>query len=100
MLLVIGSALLIDQLGYRLPYRWLFLILLIPACTAIADGLRTARLIGWRSLQALSRLIAGTLFALIGMLLFLRLDTGLILSGLLMALGMATIVRAILGGLS
>ncbi len=95
MLVLIGSAVLMDQLGYLLPYRWVFLILLIPASSAIVDGLRIARIAGWQSIQALSRLIAGILFALIGMLMFLRLNTGLILPALIMALGVGTIARAL-----
>jgi hypothetical protein len=92
MLVLVGCALLIDRLGYPLTHRWLFLILLVPASIAIVDGLRMVRSAGWRSVQALSRLIAGILFALIGMLMFLRLDT--VLPALIMALGIVTVARA------
>ncbi|MGV3491999.1 MAG: hypothetical protein ACO1OG_11825 [Devosia sp.] len=95
-LLAIGAALLADQLGYALPYRWPFLLLLVPAAAAIADGVRLAGLFGWRSIAALSRLVAGALFAAIGGLLFLRLDTGLILPVLIIVLGVATIVRSLI----
>ncbi len=98
-LIVLGSALAIDQLGYPLPYRWVFLILLLPAASAIWDSFRAARIMGWRSIQPLSRLIAGAVFALMGILLSLRLNTGLILPALTMALGAATVVRAILNRL-
>jgi hypothetical protein len=98
-LIVLGSALAIDQLGYPLPYRWVFLILLLPAASAIWDGFRAARITGWRSIQPLSRLIAGALFALVGVLLSLRLNTGLILPVLTILLGVATIARAILSRL-
>jgi hypothetical protein len=96
-LIAMGSALMIDQLGYPLPYRWAFLILLLPAASAIWDGFRIARLLGWHSIQPLSRLIAGVVFALVGVLLSLRLNTGLILPALTVALGATTVVRAILG---
>lgn len=100
LLVVVGSALVIDQLGYALPYRWLFLILLVPASGAIADSVRIARVLGWRSIQPLARLIVGAFFALIGILMSLRLNTGLILPALIVGLGAATIVRAVLGRLS
>lgn len=99
-LIAMGSALAIDQLGYPLPYRWAFLILLLPAASAIWDSFRIARTLGWRSIQPLSRLIAGAMFALVGVLLSLRMNTGLILPVLTVALGAATIVRAILSRLN
>ena len=95
-LIALGAALAIDQLGYPLPYRWIFLILLLPAASAIWDSVRVARILGWRSIQPLSRLIAGAIFALAGVLLSLRLNTGLILPGLTILLGVATVVRAVL----
>jgi hypothetical protein len=94
MLLLVGSALLADQLGFAMPYRWPFLILLLPAGVAMFDSVRIAGFLGWRSVQPLARLAAGALFAAISILLFLHLDTGMILPGLIMALGLATIVRA------
>lgn len=95
-LTVIGMALLADQLGYALPHRWMFLLLLAPAAAALADGVRVAGMFGWRNVHALSRIIAGILFAAIGMLMFLKLNTGVILPALIMMLGGATIVRALL----
>jgi len=95
-LIALGAALAIDQLGYPLPYRWMFLILLLPAASAIWDSVRVARIIGWRSIQPLSRLIAGAIFALVGILLSLGLNTGLILPALTILLGLATIFRAVL----
>lgn len=96
-LVAVGGALLIDQLGYGVPYRWVFLVLLVPAAMAITDSFRLASVMGWRSIQPLSRFIAGALFAVIAILMFFKLDTGLILPALIMALGAATIVRALLG---
>jgi hypothetical protein len=96
-LLVIGFALLIDQLGYVLPYRWMFLILLVPASIAVADGVRVAKVVGWHRVQPLSRLIVGLVFALIGILVFLRMNTGLILPVLMIAIGAATAARAVAG---
>ena len=96
MLLLVGCALLADQLGYVVPYRWLFLVLLVPAAAAISDAVRIAPAWGWLSVPVLSRLIAATVFALIGMSMFLGFDTGLILPGLIMALGAGTILRTIL----
>jgi hypothetical protein len=98
-LIAMGGALAIDQLGYPLPYRWAFFILLLPAASAIWDSFRIARIAGWRSIQPLSRLIAGAVFGLVGVLLSLRLNTGLILPVLTVALGAATVVRAILSRL-
>lgn len=96
MLLLVGGALLADQLGYAMPYRWMFLGLLVPAAAAIADAMRIAGSLGWRHVQPLSRLIAGMLFAAIGVLMFLELNTGIILPALIMALGGATLMRALL----
>ncbi len=93
----VGGALAMDQLGYALPYRWLFLILLLPASSAMIDSFRLARALGWQNVQPLSRAIAGAVFALIAILMSLRLNTGLILPALIMALGVATVVRAIVG---
>jgi hypothetical protein len=45
-LIGLGSALAIDQLGYTLPYRWVFLILTVPAANAIWDSFRIARIVG------------------------------------------------------
>lgn len=98
-LVVLGTALAIDQLGYPLPYRWIFLILVLPAASAILDSFRLARVVGWRNIQPLSRMIAGAMFALIGILLSLRLNTGLILPALTVALGIATVVRAVINRL-
>lgn len=95
MLTAVGAALLADQLGFVLYYRWLFLILLVPAAAAIADGIRVAGLLGWRNLHAISRLIAGMLFAAIGMLMFLELNTGVILPALIVLLGAGTVARAL-----
>ncbi|KFL32423.1 hypothetical protein JP75_02370 [Devosia riboflavina] len=96
MLTIIGSALLADQLGYILPYRWAFLVLLIPAAAAIADGIRTATTLGWRNVHALARMIAGGLFAAIGMLMFFHLNTGIILPAVIMTLGAGTVARALI----
>jgi hypothetical protein len=96
MLLLVGGALLADQLGYVVPHRWAFLVLLVPAAAAIADGIRLAGALGWRNIHPISRLIAGTLFAAIGMLMFLGLNTGLILPALIMVLGAAGLARALL----
>lgn len=93
-LTLIGSALLADQLGYAMPYRGVFLLLLVPAAAAIADGIKTAGVLGWRNVHAMARLIAGVLFAAIGMLMFFELDTGIILPALIMTLGAGTMVRA------
>lgn len=94
-LLLIGAALLADELGYAIPFRWAFLILLVPAAVALADGVHVARFHGWRSVATLSRLIAGTLFAAIGIMLVLRLNSGIILPLLIILLGMAAIARAV-----
>ena len=91
----VGIALALDQLGYALPYRGFFMILLVPASTAMLDSARLARIVGWLNIQTLSRLIAGVVFALIGVLMSLRLNTGLILPALIIALGVATMVRAV-----
>lgn len=96
-LLLVGGALLADQLGYTIPYRWAFLVLLIPAAVAVADSVRIAHFHGWRSVATLSRVIAAALFAAIGVLLFLKLDTGIILPLLIILLGMGTIARALIG---
>lgn len=95
-LTLIGSALLADQLGYVLPYRWVFLLLLVPAAAALADGIRTAGAFGWRNVHAMARIIAGVLFAAIGMLMFFELNTGVILPALIMILGAGTVARAFL----
>lgn len=94
-LTIVGCALLADQLGYILAYRWVFLVLLVPAAAAIADGVRIAAILGWRNVQAISRLIAGVLFAAIGMLMFLELNTGVILPALIITLGAATVIRTL-----
>lgn len=95
-LLLVGCALLADQLGYTVPHRWLFLVLLVPAAAAIADSIRIAPAWGLLSVPVLSRLIAGILFALIGGLMFLGLNTGIILPGLIMGLGAGTLMRTAL----
>lgn len=96
-LIGLGVALTIDQLGYVLPCRWLFLLLLVPAIGAMRDSFRLATKVGWQSIQPLSRLITGAIFALISILMSLRLNTGLILPALIVALGIATLVRALVG---
>jgi hypothetical protein len=96
-LVVVGGAMLADQLGYALAYRWVFLVLLLPAAAAIADGVRLSGQLGWRAVPVLSRLIAGALFAAIGTMLVLKLDTGIILPGLAIALGAITIIRTVFG---
>jgi hypothetical protein len=96
-LIGLGAALALDQLGYVLPYRWLFLILLIPAVGMILDSFRLAKNFGWRDIRPLSRLITGVIFVLISVLMSLRLNTGLIFPVLIVALGAATLVRAVLG---
>ncbi|WP_156408717.1 hypothetical protein [Rhizobium sp. Root708] len=85
----------LDQLGYTLPCRGFFMILLVPASSAILDSARLARILGWQNVQTLSRLIAGAVFALIGILMSLRMNTGLILPALVIALGVATMVRSV-----
>jgi len=95
-LLLVGGALLADQLGYVLPHRWTFLVLLIPAAAAIADAIRIAGIWGWRNVQPLARLLAGALFAAIGTLMFLGLNTGIILPALIIALGAASLMRTLL----
>jgi uncharacterized membrane protein len=96
-LIGLGAALALDQLGYVLPYRWLFLILLIPAVGMILDGFRLAKNFGWRTIQPLARFITGVIFGLISVLLSMKLNTGLILPALIVALGIATVVRALAG---
>lgn len=98
-LIMLGSALAVDQLGYDLPYRWLFLILLAPAASAILSSLRAAKVLGWRHIQPLSRFVTGVIFAIIGILMALRLNTGLILPALIIALGLVTTMRAVVGRL-
>ena len=93
-LVALGSVLAVDQLGYAVPYRWIFLILLVPATRSIADSFRLARSIGWRHVLPISRFVTGLIFALIGILMSLTLNTGLILPGLIIALGVVTIIRA------
>ena len=95
-LLLVGAALLADQLGYVVPYRWAFLVLLVPAAAAIADAARTSAVLGWWHVQPLSRLVAGLLFAAIGMLMYLELNTGVILPTLIVCLGAGTLVRTLL----
>lgn len=97
MLLLIGSLMLVDELGYTLPYRWVALILLIPAAAAIADGFKLAKLRGLSDVHVLARIIAGALFAAMGIMLYLRIDIGVILPLLIMALGGAALLRALLG---
>jgi hypothetical protein len=93
-LTTVGAALLADRLGYHLPHRWAFLVLLAPAAAAIVDGVRLAQHSGWLSVAVISRLVAAALFTAIAVLLFLELDTGVILPVLIVALGLGTIVRA------
>ncbi|QFY63818.1 hypothetical protein FZ934_26760 (plasmid) [Rhizobium grahamii] len=62
---------------------------------AILDSARLARIVGWLNIQTPARLIAGVVFALIGVLMSLRLNTGVILPALIIALGVATMVRAV-----
>lgn len=96
MLILVGAALLADQLGFAVPHRWMFLILLVPAAAAITDGFRIAAILSWRDVRPISRLIAGALFAAIGTLMFLGLNTGIILPALIISLGAGTIGRALL----
>jgi hypothetical protein len=96
-LVILGTILALDQLGYTVPYRWLFLALLAPASSAIVDSFRVARVIGWRHVLPISRLVSGIIFGLIGILMSLRLNTGLILPALIVALGVVTVVRAVFG---
>ncbi|SEQ41780.1 hypothetical protein SAMN05428969_3005 [Devosia sp. YR412] len=97
MLIGVGSALLFDQLGYEFPNRWIFLVLLVPGGVAVADGTRLAGREGWSDVKVLSRLIAGSLFGLIGGVMSLGLDSGLILPALIVMLGAGTILRAVRG---
>ena len=97
MLVLLGVALGIDQLGYFIPYRGVFLLLVLPAALAIIDSFRLASIVGWRSVQPLSRLVTGVIFALIGASVALGLDTGFILPALIVILGAATLMRAVLG---
>ncbi len=95
-LLALGAALLVDQLGYRMPYRWAFLIILLPAAVAIVGGLRGALADGWRNLRSLSRIITGLLFAAIGTFLALGINTGIILPVLIIGLGLGSTAFALL----
>lgn len=94
-LIALGGVLVVDQLGYMVPYRWLFLVLLVPAISVIVDSFRLAGSIGWRHVLPISRFVTGVIFGLIGILMALRLNTGLILPGLIVALGIITIIRAL-----
>ncbi|MDM9646357.1 hypothetical protein [Rhizobium sp. S163] len=98
-LIALGIVLGADQLGYVLPYRWASLILLVPAFSAITDGVRIAGGAGWRSVAASTRFVTGAIFATIGISLALRLNTGLILPGLIVGLGIVTTMRALSGKL-
>lgn len=93
-LVVIGATMFADELGYRLPHRWMALILLVPATAAIAGSIGQTLKLKRADIHILSRGIAGFLFAAIGILLFLRIGTGALLPILLMALGAASIIRA------
>lgn len=95
MLTLVGWALLADQLGFILSHRWIFLLLLVPAAAAIADGIRIAGVLRWSSTLPLSRIAAGALFATIGILMFLGLNTGIILPAMIMILGATTAIRAL-----
>jgi hypothetical protein len=97
-IVVLGSVLAIAQLADPLPYRWTFLILVLPAAGVILDRFRLARIVSLGSTQPLPRLIAGAVFALIGIPLPLRLNTSLILPALTVILGAATVVRALVNG--
>lgn len=94
-LIFVGSALLLDQFGYVFPNRWIFLLLLVPGIAAVRDGLQLAGPLGWEDVKVLSRLIAGGLFGVIGVLMFLGLDSGMILPALIVMLGAWTILRAL-----
>ncbi|QFY63398.1 hypothetical protein FZ934_24330 (plasmid) [Rhizobium grahamii] len=96
-LVILGTVLAVDQLGYAVPYRGLFLVLLAPAISAIVDSVRVANVVGWRHVLPISRFVTGVIFGLIGILMSLRLNTGLILPALIVALGIVTIVRAFFG---
>jgi hypothetical protein len=98
-LVALGVALAADQLGYEIPYRWMFLLLILPALGQILDGMRIAGLVGWQNLQPIARITTGFVFGLIGILMSLRLNTGLVLPVLVIALGVATTIRAALGKL-
>lgn len=95
-LLLIGLAIIADELGYELPNRWIALILLLPAGAAIVDSIRLALRQGRWDLRLLARGIAGSLFAAIAILLYLRISTGVLLPILMMALGLGAILRALL----
>ncbi len=94
-LVLIGAAMFADELGYELPDRWVALVLLLPAGVALAGSIRHASRQGRWNTHLLARAIAAILFGAIGVLLYLRTGTGLLLPTLIMALGVGAILRAL-----
>ncbi|MEZ2126218.1 MULTISPECIES: hypothetical protein [unclassified Sinorhizobium] len=93
-LVLIGATMFADELGYQLPHRWMALILLVPAIAAIADSIVLGLRLRRADIPVVSRGIVGVLFGAIGILLFLRISTGVLLPILIVALGAGAIVRA------
>lgn len=94
-LLLVGSAMMVDQLGFTIPYRWVFLILLAPGGLSIVDGMRIGRIWGWSDTRVMARIIAGAAFALMAIVMTLGIDPGVIMPALLIALGAGSVLRAL-----
>ncbi|MBS7701522.1 hypothetical protein [Chelatococcus sp. YT9] len=72
------------------------LILLLPAAAAVADSFRLVLQWGRWNIYPVARAITGALFAAIAILLYLRINTGVLLPILMMALGVGAILRALI----
>jgi hypothetical protein len=95
-LLTLGTIVLIDDLGFQLHDRWFALILLVPAGFVIADAWRLVGRTGRIGVDAVARGLVGLVYAAIGILLFLGLETSVVLPSLVIVLGLGAIVRAVL----
>lgn len=94
-LLLIGAVLMIDALGYELRDRWLALVLLLPASFALFNGMQQALRRHRVDLLVVSRLLVGVVYATIAVLLFMGLQTSVVLPALVVVLGLGAILRAL-----
>jgi hypothetical protein len=95
-LIAIGVIFLLQNLGYSLPGNWWAIFLFIPAAYSLLDAWKSYRSAGGEiTMAAVGPLIGGLVLLALGLVFLFDLDFnwGVILPGLLIALGLAALAR-------
>ncbi|MDR3474881.1 MAG: hypothetical protein P4M09_24790 [Devosia sp.] len=91
-LIILGGALLLQNVGYQLPERWWALLLLVPAVASLVAALRNYRERGGAP-DTIAELVGGAIFTLLALALFFGLDWGVFWPVVLILIGAGVLVR-------